>query len=250
MDKRKKLSPVFHKAVYNSGSAPHILPLGINRQIHSYSIFALILCSPAGKAGRIRKRQGKSARQERRCRALFIGCFQSKTGFEEIHRQGSLRDGGRWGPCPHTPPTCSNSRSSRVACPPTAGCHPDWALVRRHASTGKRIPAGRRRRVARSCAVVDGVASSRHWPVLRLCTKLCGMAAEQSDRLRSPHPLLRAFLTAYSSALCLLRQPSEQNRESARLAMKARWQCSHIFSGFFMSVRLREKKNRMVSSSE
>lgn len=101
MDKRKKLSPVFHKAVHNSGSAPPVLPLGINRQIHSYSIFALILCSPAGKAGRIRKRQEKSARQERRCRALFIGCFQSKTGFEEIHRQGSHRDGERWGGCPN-----------------------------------------------------------------------------------------------------------------------------------------------------
>ena len=32
--------------------------------------------------------------------------------------------------------------------------------------------------------------------------------------------------------------------------MKARWQCSHILSGFFVSVRLREKKKRMVSSSE
>ena len=32
--------------------------------------------------------------------------------------------------------------------------------------------------------------------------------------------------------------------------MKVRWQCSHILSGFFVSVRLSEKKNRIVSSSE
>ena len=60
-----------------------------------------------------------------------------------------------------------------------------------------------------------------YWPVLRLCSKPCGMAVEQSDRLRSPHPLPRTYLTVYSSALYLFRQSSEQNRESARLAMKA-----------------------------
>lgn len=97
----------------------------------------------------------------------------------------------------------------------------DWALVRRHASAGERIPAGSRRRVVRSCAVADGAASSRHWPLLRLCSKPCDMADEQGDRLRSPHPFLHAFMAAYSSALCFLRQSSEQNRESARLAMKA-----------------------------
>ena len=118
-------------------------------------------------------------------------------------------------------PACSNSRSSCVACSSTACFRSDWALVRRHASAGERIPAGSRRRVVRSCAVADGVASSRHWPVLRLCSKPCDMADEQGDRLRSPHPLLHAFMTAYSSALYLFRQSSEQNRESARLAMKA-----------------------------
>lgn len=60
-----------------------------------------------------------------------------------------------------------------------------------------------------------------YWPVLRLCSKPCGMADEQGDRLRSPHPLPRTYLTVYSSALYLFRQSSEQNRESARLAMKA-----------------------------
>lgn len=118
-------------------------------------------------------------------------------------------------------PACSNPHPSCFACPPTDRCRSDWALVRRHASAGERIPAGSRRRVVRSCAVADGVASSRHWPVLRLCSKPCDMADEQGDRLRSPHPFLHAFMAAYSSALCFLRQSSEQNRESARLAMKA-----------------------------
>lgn len=118
-------------------------------------------------------------------------------------------------------PACSNPHPSCFACSSTACFRFDWALVRRHASAGERIPAGSRRRVVRSCAVADGAASSRHWPVLRLCSKPCGMAVEQSDRLRSPHPLPRTYLTVYSSALYLFRQSSEQNRESARLAMKA-----------------------------
>lgn len=140
---------------------------------------------------------------------LYHSCFfDAAESEDETHQAAS--------------PACSTSHPSCFARPPTDRCRSDWALVRRHASAGERIPAGSRRRVVRSCAVADGVASSWHWPVLRLCSKPCDMAAEQSDRLRSPHPLLHAFMAAYSSALCFLRQSSEQNRESARLAMKAR----------------------------
>lgn len=95
-----------------------------------------------------------------------------------------------------------------------------WVLVCHRTSAGKRIPAGCRRRLARSRADVDGVASSRHWSVLRVCAKACSMVAEQGDRLCSPHSLLCTCMTAYSSALCLFRQSPEQNRESARLALK------------------------------
>lgn len=139
---------------------------------------------------------------------LYHSCFFDAAESEDETHQAAA-------------PACSNSRSSCVACSSTACFRSDWALVRRHASAGERIPAGSRRRVVRSCAAMDGVASSRHWPVLRLCSKPCDMADEQGDRLRSPHPLLHAFIAAYSSALCFLRQSSEQNRESARLAMKA-----------------------------
>ena len=139
---------------------------------------------------------------------LYRSCFFDAAESEDETHQAAA-------------PACSNPHPSCSACPPTDRCRFDWALVRRHASAGERIPAGSRRRVVRSCAVADGVASSRHWPVLRLCSKPCDMADEQGDRLRSPHPLLHAFMTAYSSALYLFRQSSEQNRESARLAMKA-----------------------------
>ena len=140
---------------------------------------------------------------------LYRSCFFDAAESEDETHQAAA-------------PACSNSRSSCVACSSTACFRFDWALVRRHASAGERIPAGSRRRVVHSCAAMDGVASSRHWPVLRLCSKPCDMADEQGDRLRSPHPLLHAFMTAYSYALYLFRQSSEQNRESARLAMKAR----------------------------